>query len=101
MKLTPKVLRAVVIAGVATFAPLVAASPAFAGGGMPQGPAAAVASPPWEAAADVPPGPNVAVEAPPWEAAADVPPGPNVVGPEIGLLMADVPPGPTAGIIAI
>jgi hypothetical protein len=83
MKLTSRMLRAAAVVGVATIAPLVAAIPAHAGLGMPQGPAAAsVQSPPWEAAADLPPGPT----------AADLPPGPNV---------ADLPPGPGAGIIAI
>ena len=83
MKLTSRMLRAAAVVGVATVAPLVAAIPAHAGLGIPQGPAAATAeAPPWEAAVDVPPGPTV----------ADVPPGPGV---------ADMPPGPGAGIIAI
>jgi hypothetical protein len=95
MKLTSRMLRAAVVVGVATVAPLVAAIPAHAGLGIPQGPAAAsVQSPPWEAATDVPPGPNAVGP----EYATDLPPGPTVVGPEY---VTDLPPGPGAGIIAI
>jgi len=46
MNLTPRVLRAVAIAGLSAAAPLVAAMPAHAGAGVPQGPAAATADMP-------------------------------------------------------
>ena len=59
MNLTPRVLRAVAVVGVATVAPLLAAMPAHAGIRIPGGPAEATAEqPPGPGAADFPPGPN-------------------------------------------
>ncbi len=86
MKLTSRMLRAIAVAGVATVAPLVAAMPAHAGLGIPQGPATATA--------DLPPGPGAIGP----EFATELPPGPNAVG---SAYVASLPPGPSADIIAI
>jgi hypothetical protein len=119
MKFTPRVLRAVAVAGVATVAPLVAAMPAHAGIGIPQGPDAAVEFPPGPSAdavltvrkagggqdalvAEYPPGPGADV--------VEWPPGPGAdavltmrkAGGDPEAFVAEFPPGPgRADIIVV
>jgi hypothetical protein len=93
VKLSPRPLRMLALAGATVAVPVAFALPAHAAG-LPPGPNAEIDSPPGPSVAgagtEVPPGPGVAAaEVPPGPgvAAAEVPPGPGVSG-------ADLPPGP-------
>ena len=76
MKLSPRSLRMLALAGVTVAAPLAFALPAHAAD-LPPGPTAGD-YPPGPGAADRPPGPGMMAAYPPGPTATDLPPGPGL-----------------------